>query len=50
MSRQKSNHERTTFTTTIDKKILLDVKMLAIQQGKRVNDLIEEALKNYYKL
>lgn len=50
MSRPKSNHERATFTTTIDKKILLDAKTLAIQQGKRVNDLIEEALKNYYKL
>lgn len=50
MGRKKSNKNRTIFTTTINKDILLKTKQLALQQGKRVNDLIEEALKNYYKL
>lgn len=45
----KSN-DHVMFTTTISKKILLKVKSLALEKGKRTNDLIEEALSNYFKL
>ena len=50
MASKKNKKERTRFTTTIDKKILLATKKLALEKDKKVNDLIEEALKQQYNL
>ena len=35
------------FTTNIDKKLLEEIKIKAIKEGKNVNEIIENQLKNY---
>ena len=37
------------FTTTIDEELLKKIKVRAIQEGKNVNEIIEELLKKYLK-
>ncbi|EDP73567.1 ribbon-helix-helix domain-containing protein [Hydrogenivirga sp. 128-5-R1-1] len=37
--------EKAYINTTIDKKLLTDLKVLAVKQGKRQNELLEEAIK-----
>lgn len=45
--------KRKGYNTTLDVKLMKRVKILAIEQDKKVNDLLEEAigdlLKKYYK-
>ncbi|NQY73747.1 MAG: ribbon-helix-helix protein, CopG family [Candidatus Margulisbacteria bacterium] len=36
--------KRVTVNTTLDEDLIKKVKILAIEEGKRMNDLIEEAL------
>lgn len=45
----KSNN-RVSFSTSLDKELLIKIKTLAGKKGVRINKLIEEALKHYYKL
>jgi metal-responsive CopG/Arc/MetJ family transcriptional regulator len=37
--------EKAYINTTIDKKLLTELKLLAVKQGKRQNELLEEAIK-----
>ncbi len=37
------------FATTIDKKWLKKIKVKAIEEGKNVNEIIEELLRKYLK-
>lgn len=38
---------RITVNTTLDETLIKEIKILAIQEGKRMNDLIEEAIKAF---
>ena len=40
---------RTKFTTTVNKKLLKRIKMRAIKEGRNVNDILEELIKEYLK-
>lgn len=44
----KSNN-RVSFSTSIDKELLIKLKTLSANKGVGINKLIEEALKHYYK-
>ena len=44
------NGDRVSFTTSINKKLLLKLKVLAAKKEVPMNQIIEEALKHYYKL
>jgi len=35
------------FTTTVDEKLLKKIKVRAIEEGKNVNEIIEELLQEY---
>lgn len=37
------------FTTNIDKELLKEIKVRAIEEGKNVNEIIEELLREYLK-
>lgn len=37
------------FTTNIDEELLKKIKVLAIKQGKNVNEIIEKLLREYVK-
>lgn len=37
--------ERTNFATTVDKDLLKKFKMLAIENDKKINEFVEEAMK-----
>ena len=37
------------FTTTIDEELLKKIKIKAIKEGKNVNEIIEELLREYLK-
>jgi len=41
--------KRVKFTTTLDEKLLKVTKVFAIEKGKPVNEIIEEALRAYLK-
>lgn len=37
------------FTTTIDEELLKKIKVKAIEEGKNVNEILEELLREYLK-
>jgi len=37
------------FTTNIDEELLKKIKVLAIEEGRNVNEIIEELLRKYLK-
>jgi len=45
----KNMSERERFTTTLNSEILRQIKILAINQKRRTNDLFEEALQDLLK-
>jgi len=40
---------RITVTTTIEKELIIEAKVMAARQEKNLNDIIEEALTEYLK-
>ncbi len=40
---------RIRYSTTLDEKLLEDLKIRAIKEKKRINDLLEQAIKEYLK-
>jgi predicted HicB family RNase H-like nuclease len=52
MAREKDAAQRETFSTRLNPELLKKLKYLAVEEGKRLNELIEEAvvlLLNDYK-
>lgn len=41
--------EKVKFTTNIDKELLKEIKVRAIEEGKNVNEIIEKLLREYLK-
>ena len=41
--------ERISVNTTIDKQLIKKIKLLGVEENKRINDLIEEGLKMVLK-
>ena len=42
-------NKKVRFTTTIDEELLKKIKVNAIEEGKNVNEIIEELLRKYLK-
>ena len=42
-------NKKVRFTTTIDEELLKKIKVKAIEEGKNVNEIIEELLRKYLK-
>ncbi len=42
-------NKKVKFTTTIDEELLKKIKVLAIEEGKNVNEIIEELFEEYLK-
>lgn len=42
-------NKKARFTTTIDEGLLKKIKVKAIEEGKNVNEIIEELLRKYLK-
>lgn len=42
-------NKKVRFTTTIDEELLKKIKVRAIEEGKNVNEIIEELLQEYLK-
>ncbi len=42
-------NKKVRFTTTIDEGLLKKIKVKAIEEGKNVNEIIEELLRKYLK-
>jgi predicted HicB family RNase H-like nuclease len=40
---------RVGFTTTLEEKLIAEIKIEAIKQGKNVNDILEELIEKYLK-
>lgn len=42
-------NKKVRFTTTVDEELLKKIKVRAIEEGKNVNEIIEELLQEYLK-
>lgn len=42
--------QKARLSTTIDEKLLKDLKILAVKENKKLNAVLEEAIKNYLDL
>jgi ribosomal protein L13 len=43
------NIKRTNYATTLNPKLIKNIKMLAVEQDKKVNELLEEAIQDLLK-
>lgn len=41
--------EKVKFTTTVDKKLLEEIKIQAIKEGRSVSDILNKLIKDYLK-
>lgn len=41
--------EKVKFTTTVDKKLLEEIKIRAIKEGRSVSDILNKLIKDYLK-
>jgi len=47
MGRPNGNKDRENFTTTLNKKILKDIRLTSLNEGRNINEIIEELLVKY---
>ena len=46
---KKDQTKKTVFNTSLDSELLIELKVLAIRQKKRINEIMEEAIRDLLK-
>lgn len=50
MGRPRKNDNRYKFTTTIEKDLIENIKIMAIKENRDVNDILEQLIKQYLNI
>ncbi|HEY5523767.1 MAG TPA: hypothetical protein VIK26_00355 [Clostridium sp.] len=47
MGRPNGNKDRENFTTTLNRTILKDIRLKALDEGRNINDILEDLINEY---